>query len=109
MSSHSTISSGLTAVVIPHTARVPQAPRHYQAIAVHISRSALTPHARSVRDLRCTASNAQLRKTLSMIGKIAENVAVGYDEYKADAKLLEQHSLRFVDSVTGEPGWVTSQ
>ena len=109
MSSHSTISSGLASVVIPHTARVSQASPHYQAIAVHIAVSALTPHARSVRDLRCTASNAQLRKTLSIIGKIAENVAMGYDGYDANAKVLDHHSLRFVDSVTNEPGWVTSQ
>jgi hypothetical protein len=109
MGSFSTISSGLTTLVVPHAARITQAPPHYQVATVHIPVSALTPHAKSVRDLRCTASNAQLRKALSVFGKIAANVAMGYDTYDANQKLLEQRSLRFVNTVTGESGWVTSQ
>ena len=109
MSSFSTIGGKLKVLTIPHTERASKTHPYHECAVVHIGLGALTPNARSIRDLRSTASNMELRKALSSFAKIAANPAMGYDTYDAEAKKLEQRAWRWEDEDTSERGWVTRQ
>ena len=109
MSSFSTIGSKLKVLAIPHTERASTTQPYHECAVVHIGLGALTPNARSIRDLRSTAANMELRKALSSLAKIAANPAMGYESYDANAKKPEQRSWRYEDEDTSERGWVTRQ